>query len=45
MDDLLAPLEGLTVRALTFDDVDDVIALANACEMHDVGFRCGSART
>jgi len=38
MDDLLAPLEGRTVRALTFDDVDDVIALANTCELHDVGF-------
>ena len=38
MDDPVAPLEGCTVRALTFDDVDDVIALANACELHDVGF-------
>ncbi len=28
----------LTTRALTFDDVDDVVALANACELHDVGF-------
>lgn len=26
MDDLLTQLEGLTVRALTVDDVDDVVA-------------------
>ncbi len=38
MDDLLALLHGLTVRALTVDDVDDVVALANTCELHDVGF-------
>lgn len=38
MDDLLAPLHGLTVRALTERDVDDVVALANTCEMHDVGY-------
>ncbi len=38
MDDLLAPLHGLTLRALTADDVDDVVALANTCEMHDVGY-------
>jgi GNAT superfamily N-acetyltransferase len=29
---------GLTTRALTFDDVDEVVALANACELHDTGF-------
>jgi GNAT superfamily N-acetyltransferase len=29
---------GLTARALGFDDVDDVVALANACELHDVGY-------
>jgi mycothiol synthase len=38
MDDLLTQLEGLTVRALTVDDVDDVVALANVCELHDVGY-------
>ena len=38
MDDLLTQLEGLTVRALTVDDVDDVVALANTCELHDVGY-------
>lgn len=38
MDDPLAPPLGLTVRALGLDDVDDVVALANACEMHDVGY-------
>lgn len=37
-----APLDlpaGLTARPLTFDDIDDVVALANVCELHDVGFR------
>ncbi|MFN8232394.1 MAG: GNAT family N-acetyltransferase [Actinomycetota bacterium] len=29
---------GLSARTLTFDDVDVVVALANACELHDVGF-------
>ncbi len=29
---------GLTSRALTVDDVDDVIALVNTCERHDAGF-------
>lgn len=38
MDDLLAPLNGLTVRALTVGDVGDVVALANTCELHDVGY-------
>ena len=28
----------LTSRPLSFDDIDDVVALANACELHDVGF-------
>jgi mycothiol synthase len=39
MDDLIAPLEELTVHALTVDDVDGVVALANTCELHDVGYR------
>jgi mycothiol synthase len=39
MDDTLTPLEGLTIRALTVDDVDDAVALANTCELHDVGYR------
>ena len=38
MDDAVALPHGLTARALTVDDIDDVVALANACEMHDVGF-------
>ena len=38
MDDTLTPLEGLTVRALTVDNVDDAVALTNTCEMHDVGY-------
>jgi mycothiol synthase len=29
---------GLSSRALSLDDVDDVVALANACELHDTGF-------
>jgi GNAT superfamily N-acetyltransferase len=29
---------GLTARGLTDDDIDVVVALANACELHDVGF-------
>ena len=36
-----APLElpaDLQRRSLTHDDIDDVIALANTCERHDVGF-------
>jgi mycothiol synthase len=38
MDDAVALRRGLTARALTVDDIDDVIALANVCEMHDVGY-------
>jgi mycothiol synthase len=38
MDDSLAPPAGLTTRPLSFDDIDAVVALANACELHDVGF-------
>ncbi|MGZ5214493.1 MAG: GNAT family N-acetyltransferase [Actinomycetota bacterium] len=38
MDDLLAPLQGFTTRALTVDDVDDAVVLANTCELHDVGY-------
>ena len=29
---------GFDRRALTRDDIDAVVALANACELHDVGF-------
>lgn len=29
---------GLTTRRLSFDDIDDIVALANACELHDVGY-------
>lgn len=28
----------LTSRPLSFHDIDAVVALANACELHDVGF-------
>ena len=38
MDDAVTLPHGLTTRALTVDDIDDVVVLANACEMHDVGF-------
>jgi mycothiol synthase len=38
MDDAVALPHGLTAGALTVDDVDDAVALANACEMHDVGY-------
>jgi hypothetical protein len=38
MDDAVALPQSLTIRALTGDDIDDVVVLANACEMHDVGF-------
>ena len=38
MDDAVALPRGLTARALTLDDVDDVVVLVNACEKHDVGF-------
>lgn len=38
MDDLLAPPLGHTVRPLRVEDVDDVVALANTCELHDVGY-------
>jgi GNAT superfamily N-acetyltransferase len=33
-----SPGAGLTTHPLGVDDVDDVVALANACERHDVGF-------
>ena len=29
---------GLTARPLTIDDIDAVVALTNACELHEVGF-------
>ena len=29
--------DGLTARALAIDDIDDVIAMINECERHDVG--------
>jgi GNAT superfamily N-acetyltransferase len=32
-----APPAGLKARMLAIDDVDDVVALANACELHDTG--------
>ena len=38
MDDAVTLSHGLTTRALTVDDIDDIVVLANACEMHDVGF-------
>src|SRR2546422_1179842 len=38
MDDIGDLPAELTTRSLTFDDVDTVVALANACEFHDVGF-------
>ena len=38
MDDAVALPGGLTTRPLTVGDIDDVVVLANACEMHDVGF-------
>ncbi len=38
MDAPLALPQGFTSRTLTVDDVDGVVALANACELHDVGF-------
>ena len=38
MVDPLALPPGLTTRPLSFDDIDDVVALANACELHDVGY-------
>ena len=38
MDTLTDLPNGLTSRPLSFDDIDDVVALANACELHDVGF-------
>ena len=38
MDDAVALPRGLPARALTVDDIDDVVVLVNACEMHDVGF-------
>ncbi len=38
MDDSLTLPAGLTTRPLSFDDIDDVVGLANACELHDVGF-------
>ena len=38
MDTLTDLPNGLTSRPLSFDDIDDVVALANACELHDVGY-------
>jgi GNAT superfamily N-acetyltransferase len=38
MDALLALPRGLDRRSLARDDIDTVVALANACERHDVGF-------
>ena len=38
MDTLTDLPNGLTSRPLSFDDIDDVVALANACELHDAGF-------
>ena len=29
--------EGLSARTLTVDDVDDVVAMVNVCELHDTG--------
>ena len=38
MDTLTDLPAGLTSRPLSFDDIDGVVALANACELHDVGY-------
>ncbi len=38
MDDIGDLCAELTTRSLTFDDIDTVVAVANACERHDVGF-------
>ena len=38
MDDAVTLPDGFTAHALAVDDIDDVIDLTNACELHDVGF-------
>ena len=38
MDDTGELPAGLTTRSITIDDIDTVVALANTCELHDVGF-------
>lgn len=38
MDDIGEFPAGLRTRSITIDDIDTVVALANTCELHDVGF-------